>query len=121
MASNMWNMADRAKIFAPFDALKGFREALAGKERITVPRPELSEETRDELDRRIRQIRRNDMITAVYYCKGEYVRCTGMFSRLDETRRILTLVHRDIPLDDLCGLEIVSPNYDSHSAGGACT
>lgn len=33
--------ADRAKQFLPFDALKGFREALAEKERTVVPPGEL--------------------------------------------------------------------------------
>lgn len=42
--------ADRAKIFMPFDAVKGFREALAEKERIIVPKTELSEERKEELD-----------------------------------------------------------------------
>ena len=35
---------DRAKLFAPFDALSGFREALREKERIIVPKIDLSEE-----------------------------------------------------------------------------
>lgn len=34
----------RAKIFAPFDALKGFREALRAKERVIVPKRELAED-----------------------------------------------------------------------------
>lgn len=33
--------ADRAKQFLPFDALKGFREALEEKERTIVPKGEL--------------------------------------------------------------------------------
>lgn len=37
--------ADRAKQFLPFDALKGFREALAEKERTVVPLGELSSES----------------------------------------------------------------------------
>lgn len=36
--------ADRAKQFLPFDALKGFREALAEKERNHVPQGELEVE-----------------------------------------------------------------------------
>ena len=35
--------SNRAKQFMPFDALKGFREALEEKERILVPKRELSE------------------------------------------------------------------------------
>ena len=35
---------DRAKQFMPFAALKGYEEALRKKEKITVPKAELSEE-----------------------------------------------------------------------------
>lgn len=35
---------DRAKQFLPFDALKGFREALAEKEKAHVPQGELKVE-----------------------------------------------------------------------------
>ena len=39
----------RAKIFSPFDALKGFSEAVAAKDEIYVSRPEPGEEEREEL------------------------------------------------------------------------
>ncbi len=38
---------NRAKQFMPFDALKGFREALAEKERLTASKRKLSEERKD--------------------------------------------------------------------------
>ena len=41
----------RAKQFMPFAALKGYSEALRRKEKITVPKPEFSEEYQEELDR----------------------------------------------------------------------
>ena len=44
---------ERAKQFMPFAALKGYEEALKEKEKIVVPRRELSEETKEQLDRRI--------------------------------------------------------------------
>ena len=40
----------RAKIFSPFDALKGFGDAIASKDVLYVNRPELSEEDMDELN-----------------------------------------------------------------------
>lgn len=95
------NSCDRAKIFMPFDALKGFREALSRKERVVVPKCELSEEACEELDQALRRLRKNDFVTAVYYENGEYVSCTGMVSALDAAREILRIVHRDIPFDAL--------------------
>ena len=42
--------AQLAKQFAPFAALKGFEEALREKERIIVPKVELYEEKKAEID-----------------------------------------------------------------------
>lgn len=58
--------ADRAKQFMPFDALKGFRKALEEKERMIVPKRELSEEQKDKLNRIIQQIKKKDILTATY-------------------------------------------------------
>lgn len=97
--------AERAKQFLPFDALKGFRETLAQKERIVVDRVELSEEYREELDRRMQRIRKNDIISVVYFHEGEYVKVTGMVSRLDVTSRILKIVNTKIPFEDIYEIE----------------
>lgn len=96
---------ERAKQFMPFSALKGYSEALRKKEKIVVPQMELSEEYQEELDRKLRQIRRNDIVTAVYYCKGEYLKLTGMVSRIDETARVLKIVNTKIPFGDLYNIE----------------
>ena len=47
------NVRKRAKIFAPFDALAGFSEAVAAKDVKYVERIELSDEERAELNRRL--------------------------------------------------------------------
>lgn len=41
---------DRAKQFMPFAALKGLPDALAAKEKVTVPGIELSEEAEKKLE-----------------------------------------------------------------------
>ena len=43
----------RAKIFAPFDALRGFNFAISRKEVLYVDKPELSREDERELNRRL--------------------------------------------------------------------
>lgn len=95
------NREDRAKQFMPFAALKGYPEALRKKEKIVVPRAEFSEEYKEVLDRKLRQVKRNDIITAVYYHKGEYLKVTGMVSRIDVTARIIKIVNTKINFDDL--------------------
>lgn len=63
MADNRGRMkrADRAKQFMPFDALKGYREALKERERIKAPKRDLSEDYMEELDRKFHQIKKNDL------------------------------------------------------------
>ena len=47
------DVGKRAKIFAPFDALKGFGDAIAAKNELYEERRALSEEMQQELDRRV--------------------------------------------------------------------
>lgn len=103
---------DRAKQFMPFAALKGYTEALQKKEKIVVPRMELSEEYKEELDRKLRAVRRGDMVTVIYFshasCRkdGEYLKMTGMVSRIDETARIIKIVNTKITFEDLFDIEV---------------
>lgn len=54
--------ADRAKQFMPFAALKGYHEALRRKEKVVVPTAEVSEEYAEVLDRKPRQVKKNDIM-----------------------------------------------------------
>lgn len=92
---------ERAKQFMPFAALKGYEAAVHKKEKIVVPKMELSEEYQELLDRKLHQVRRNQIITVVYFRKNEYLRQTGMVSRIDETARILCIVNTKIAFDDI--------------------
>lgn len=98
---NKMPIADRAKQFMPFAALKGLPEALAAKEKILVQKVELSPEMEEELDRRMHLIRRGEVITTVYFHKDEYIKITGMVARIDETSRLLQIVNTKINFDDI--------------------
>ena len=80
---------ERAKQFMPFAALKGYPEALRQKERIVVSKAEVSEEYAEVLNRKLQQVRKNDIVTVIYFSNGEYLQKTGMVSRIDETARVL--------------------------------
>ena len=92
---------ERAKQFLPFAALKGYPAALRRKEKIVVPKVEFSEDYQERLDRRLRQIRVQDVVTAGYFREGEYLKVTGMVSRIDRPARELKIVKTKIPFDDL--------------------
>ena len=92
---------ERAKQFLPFAALKGYPAALRRKEKIVVPKVEFSEDYQERLDGKLRQIRVQDVVTAVYFREGEYLKVTGMVSRIERTARVLKIVNTKIPFDDL--------------------
>ena len=97
-------MENRAKQFMPFAALKGYEEALRAKEKIVVARIELSEEKKEELNRKMQQIHKNDMITVVYFSQGEYLQMEGRVSGIDITARVLKVVNTRIAFSDIYDL-----------------
>ncbi|MBS6196319.1 MAG: YolD-like family protein [Clostridiales bacterium] len=92
---------ERAKQFAPFAALKGYPDALRKKEKVVVEKISLSDESSRILNLKMQQIQKRDMITVVYFFKNEYLKLTGMVSRIDSTSRILKIVNTNIPFDDI--------------------
>ena len=102
---------DRAKQFSPFAALKGYETALRVKEKVLVPRIELSVEAQAELDRKLHMIAKGDMLTVVYFHRfagsdvGEYLQFTGKVSRLEPERRILQIANTIISINDIRSLK----------------
>ena len=96
----------------PFAALKGYPEALRKKEKVVVPKVELSEEYAQMLDQKLKQVSKNDIITVIYFCDGEYLKKTGMVSRIDETARILKIVNTKILFDDIYDISGAKINID---------
>ncbi len=99
------SIEDRAKQFAPFSPLRGLHEALKQMERVVVPKAELSEERAEELNRALLQIQKGDMVTAVYYSEGEYVKITGKVARLSIDEKFLQVVDKKIHLENLYTIE----------------
>ena len=102
---NKMPIEDRAKQFMPFAALRGLPDALAAKEKVLVPRIELSQEMAEELDRRMHLITKGKMATVVYFNNGEYIKITGLVARIDETSRILQIVNTKIRFEDILQVE----------------
>lgn len=96
---------ERAKQFMPFAALKGYPEALRKKEKLAVDKKELSEEYKEALSARLRQIKKNDMITVVYYENQEYIKLSGRVSGIDEAAGVLKLVNKKISFENLLEVE----------------
>ncbi len=112
-------LQDRAKIFAPFAALKGYNEAILAKQKIVVPKMELSEESKEYLDLQLGKVKRlleekhHPVITVVYFQKdgrdgvegGEYLSFTGAAAKFEPSSRMLQVAWKKIRLDDICSIE----------------
>lgn len=96
---------NRAKQFMPFSALTGLSEALAAKEKITVDKPLLTDDSTRELDYMLQRLKQGNIITVTYYYNGAYRKLTGIISGLDTANRILQIVNTEISFDDILRLE----------------
>ena len=103
------NRADRAKQFAPFDALRGLREALAKKEEEheRQEKRELSEEEQASIEQALVEIARGDEAEAVCFQDGKYVKVVGTVVRVDTNFRYLQIGEGKIAFSNLCGLRRV--------------
>ena len=92
---------DRAKIFLPFDALKGLREALREKERILVDKKILSIEEKEKISKKLIQIKKGMIIKVVYFENNEYIELEGMVSNIDFVYKKLIIVKKEIYFTDI--------------------
>lgn len=99
----------RAKQFAPFDALKGLKEAIAEKERIPTPRRILAEDAQAELNDILSQLRKGTMVTVVYYCiyDQEYHQITGAVIKVDTYWSSLQIGNISIDFSEISEIEII--------------
>ena len=92
------SLQNRAKIFAPFDALPDLRWKVAERQKITRPPARLTEDARELLDRKLRWLDR-------YCIRGNYRETTGMVSRVDASACFLQIIDMKIPFGDIYVLE----------------
>ncbi len=73
----------RASQFLAFDALKGFREKLKEKERVRVTRKILMEGHLQELNEKIHNLQKGQMVKIVYFDQDDYVEMQGLVAKID--------------------------------------
>ena len=110
------SVRDRAAIFSPFSALSGHGAAIAETARLTDQRMELNEDAKVELDRRqavlLEHIGEQPEVTVTWFRPddrkegGIYVTTVGLAKKIDEFKRILSMVSgQKIVLDDIVQIE----------------
>ena len=75
----------RAKIFSSFDTLPGLKEAIAAKERVIEPRRYPAEDVIAEMNAKLLELHKGQIITVVYYGDYEqrYLQLTGPVIKVD--------------------------------------
>ncbi len=117
---------DRAAQFAPFAALSGYEDAIREAARRTVPRMDLEEDEKEELDRtfsllasQVRARGFSQTVQVTFFLPdqrktgGNYLVSSGIVRKIHMDSRILDLEEaggtvRTIPLADICQLELLS-------------
>ena len=104
-------LSRRAKQFAPFDALKGLKEAIARKEYVPGPRRELSEDAIAEINAKLTMLKPGSWVTVVYYCDytQEVHQLTGKVSKVDPYWKSLDVGKISIEFDELYQVEQFIP------------
>ena len=94
-------VSQRAKIFAPFDALRGFSAALRAKEKIRTPRRLLLEDQLEELNQKAAGLKKGDRISVLCYSDDDCLSVSGFLSVIDPVKRILVVDGREIHFNDV--------------------
>ncbi|MBR4465063.1 YolD-like family protein [bacterium] len=107
----MLTRLERAKLFAPFDAMKGLKEALRDREErhARVARHEISDEQAEENSRAILKLERGMLVEV--YCHHAFhdVVIRGAVTELDLTLKKLKLNGKNILFDDIYAIAVKDP------------
>lgn len=100
------NRTDRARQFAPFDALKGLQEALRLKEYEHERKDKggLSEEQISEISNTLSLLQKNDDIKLKYYYDGHYKTIEGK-CKIDYVFQFIEINKVKIQFDDIYEIE----------------
>lgn len=73
------DILNRAKIFAPFAALKGFEECIREQEIMYEGQKIISEDQAEQIDRTLREAQTGDLVTVTFFCSGPYAQKQGQY------------------------------------------
>jgi hypothetical protein len=95
--------SQRAKQFAPFDAVVGLRQALKEKEKIRIPKKELSEDAIEEINRKLKRLEIGQTITIIWYdfLEENYSKTTNKITKINTKNKSLELENTLIFFEDI--------------------
>lgn len=111
------SVENRAKLFTPFSALRGFDIEILTKEqdRLLVPQVRLSNDQREIIWRALNEMQKGDWVTVTYFqpvkslngqLLGEYAVSSGMVKKVDDVEQLLVLEGYPIPFGNIHALTV---------------
>lgn len=97
----MQSEVDRACQFLPFDALKGFKEALKLQEKNIQNKKSLSEDLNYILNLKLKELKKGDNVKVKYFNNFEYIETIGIFIEINYTFKYLLLSNSKIFFEDI--------------------
>ena len=99
--------SERAKIFAPFNPLKGLDAAYREKERVIMPKSELLSDRIEEIVGKLRRLHGGELVQLTYYSDGGNKTKTGRIVSVLPVKGILIM---DFPISfsDIYDMEVLS-------------
>lgn len=110
-------IANRAKLFTPFAALRGFDIEILTQEqdRLLVPQISLASDREEEIYRLLNGLHQGDWATVSYFIPvktignqtlGEYTMVSGEVKRVDDVEQLLVLEGASVPFGNIHSLVV---------------
>lgn len=111
------SIENRAKLFTPFSALRGFDIEILTQEqdRLLVPQISLASDREEEIYRLLNGLHQGDWATVTYFVPvkhiaqqllGEYTVVSGEVKRVDDVEQLLVLEGASIPFGNIHSLAV---------------
>ena len=111
------SIENRAKLFTPFSALRGFDIEILTQEqdRLLVPQISLASDREEEIYRVLNGLHQGDWVTVTYFVPvkhiaqqllGEYTVVSGEVKRVDDVEQLLVLEGYPIPFGNIHALTV---------------
>lgn len=101
------SIENRAKQFMPFDALKGYKEALRETDHYYEPKVELTDSAIEQINNTIKNIMPGDRIEVIYYDTDVYKTIKGKVFKVDEKKQILEIALQCIEFSKIKEIQFV--------------
>ena len=99
-------LSQRAKVFTPFAALRGFEELIREQENAYDEMPELSDDQYEDLNFAVNSIRVGDMITVKYFREHKIRTLFGVVTKLSKEKRFINVKGDMIRFEEMIEIEL---------------